>query len=166
MCFQKKSLTVSQIVRILINTNAIRRLNANTSQIVQEHRRYLTFEAFLLKNRVWVSVYQGLSDFWTDFLCKKSLAQFAFGLGVSGATACLGRKWGLLPSTFPFGGNRNLPSIWLGNRGRSACQALSRLEGIETVLPKIDYGYNPQLAKHFPVWRESKLFLVTRMREY
>ena len=81
------------------------RLDADTTEIAQEHRRYLTFKALLLKNRVWVNVYQGLWDFEDIFSQKKYTAQFAFGFGVSGATARLGRKWGLLQSTFPFVGN-------------------------------------------------------------
>jgi hypothetical protein len=59
----------------------------------------------LLKNRVWVNVYKGSWDFRDEFLRKKSPAQFAFGFGVSGATARLGAKWGLFGYTFPLVGN-------------------------------------------------------------
>ena len=67
----KKNLTVSQIGRILISTNAMCRPDADTPEIIQEHKRYLTFEALLLKNRVWVSVCKGLWDFEGKFLGKK-----------------------------------------------------------------------------------------------
>ena len=65
---------------------------ADATQIAQEHRGCLASEPFLLKNRVWVNVYQGSWDFRDKFSRKKSPAQFAFGFGVSGATARLGAK--------------------------------------------------------------------------
>ena len=68
-----------QILCILINTNAIRESDANPTEIARESRRYLTFEALLPKNRVWVNVYQGSWGFWGKFLAKKCPAQFAFG---------------------------------------------------------------------------------------
>ena len=58
-----------------------------------------------LENRVWLSVYQGLCRFWGKFSRKKSLAQFVFGFGVSGATARVGRNGGLSECAFPFEGN-------------------------------------------------------------
>ena len=60
---------------------------------------------FLLKNRVWFSVYAGLCRFRYNFSRKKSRAQFVFGFGVSGATARVGRNWGLSECAFPFEGN-------------------------------------------------------------
>ena len=66
--------------------------DANTTEITQERKPYLTFEALLVKNRVWVSVYQGGRGFWDKFSRKKCVAQFAYGFEVFGATAHLGRK--------------------------------------------------------------------------
>ena len=97
----RKKLTIFWIVCILLNTNTIRRSNANTLEIAQEPSEYLTFEALLPKNRVWFSVYQGSWDFRDKFSRKKCVAQFAYGFGVYGATAHLGAKWGALEKPFP-----------------------------------------------------------------
>ena len=77
----RKKLTIFWIVCILLNTNAIRRSNANTLEIAQEPSESLTFEALLPKNRVWVNVCKGSWDFRGKFLAKKCPAQFAFGFG-------------------------------------------------------------------------------------
>ena len=101
----EKNLTFFPNVCILIKTNTIRGLDANAAKIAQERRCPLTFKTLSEKNRVWLSVYQGSWGFWGKFSCKKVPAQFVFGFGVFGATARLGRKWGLFPCTFPFEGN-------------------------------------------------------------
>ena len=85
-------LTFLQISRIFINTNAMHQSGANAAEIAQKLRGCLASEPLVPKNRVWVSVYKGLSDICPEFLRKKSLAQFAFGFGVYGATARLGAK--------------------------------------------------------------------------
>ena len=87
-----KNLTFFQNVCILIKTNTIRGLDANAAEIAQERRCPLTFKTLLVKNRVWLSVYQGSWGFGGKFLWKKSPAQFVFGFGVFRATARLGRK--------------------------------------------------------------------------
>ena len=68
------------------------RFGANAAGIAQKPRWCLALKAFLLKNRVWVNVHKGLWGFCSEFLRKKSPAQFAFGFGVYGATARLGAK--------------------------------------------------------------------------
>ena len=77
-------------------------------QITQKPRGCLASEPLVPKNRVWVSVYKGLSGFCPEFSRKKSPAQFAFG----------------------FGCTEPRPD-WVQNRGSS--HVPSRLKGIETL---------------------------------
>ena len=102
---RKKELTFLGISRRIMKTNAMLRSDPNVFKIANEHRACLGSKLFLLKNRVWFSVYQGLWEFSGKFSCEKSPAQFAFGFGVFGATARLGRNWGEFTRAFPFEGN-------------------------------------------------------------
>ena len=74
-----EDLTLFQILCMFISTNAILGSDANAPEIAQERKPYLTFEAVLSKNRVWVNVCKGLWDFRGKFWAKKCTAQFAFG---------------------------------------------------------------------------------------
>ena len=81
-----------------------------------EHRACLVSEPFLVKNRVWFSVYQGSWKFQSDFSCEKSPAQFVFGFGY------------LEPRP-----------VWVENGVSS--HVPSRLKGIETHLSGLGTGY-------------------------
>ena len=105
---RKKVLTFLGISRRIMKTNAILRSDPDVFKIAHEHKACLGSKPFFVKNRVWFNGHKGLWEFRGKFSCEKRLAQFVFGFGVFGATARLGRKWGL------------------------SFHALSRLKGIET----------------------------------